>query len=90
MLPVAMLGVVEIVVYGTLAALVVPSLLSAWPTRPGPRFLGVCHRVARRQGVPVLAVRVLAAAAILFSGIGPGLAAYVLLAFLLPSGVERT
>ena len=90
MLPVAMFGFIEIVVFGAVAALVIPSLVAAGPSRPGPRLLGVCWRVARRQGVPVLAVRVLAAAAILLSGIGPGLAAYVVLAFLLPAGVERT
>lgn len=87
--PLAMFGFLEIVVYGAVAAIVFPSLLAAWPSRPGPRLLGVCWRVALRQGVPVLAVRVLAAAAILLSGVGPGLAVYVLLALLLPSGAER-
>ena len=89
-LPLAMLGFIEIVVFGAVAALVIPSLFSAWPSRPGPRCLGVCWRVARRQGIPVLAVRVLAAAAIVLSGVGPGLVAYLLLACLLPSAPERT
>ena len=88
--PLAMLGFLEIVVYGAVAAIVFPSLLAAWPSRPGPRLLGVCWRVARRQGIPVLAVRVLAAAAIVLSGVGPGLVAYLLLACLLPSAPERT
>lgn len=90
MLPVAMFGFFELVVYGAVAALVLPSLLSAWPSRSGPRCLGVCWRVARRQGVPVIAVRILAAAAILLSGIGPGLVAYLLLACLLPASADRT
>ncbi len=47
---------------------------------PGPRFLGVCWRLARKRGVAVGQVRVLAAIAILLSGIVPGLLLYVLLA----------
>lgn len=89
-LPLAMLGFIEIVVFGAVAALVIPSLFSAWPSRPGPRCLGVCWRVARRQGVPVLAVRILAVAAILLSGVGPGLIVYLLLACLLPASVDRS
>lgn len=89
-LPFAMLGFFEVVVYGAVAAIVLPSLLAAWPSRPGPRCLGVCWRVARRQGIPVIAVRILAAAAILLSGIGPGLVAYVVLACVLPAASDRT
>lgn len=89
-LPLAIFGFVEIVVYGAVTAIVLPALLSAWPSRPGPRCLGVCWRLARRQGIPVLVVRILAVAAIVLSGIGPGLVVYLFLAFLLPSGAERT
>ena len=85
-----MFGFFEIVVYGAVAAIVLPALLSAWPSRPGPRCLGVCWRLARRQGIPVLAVRILAVAAIVLSGIGPGLIVYLLLACLLPATVDRT
>lgn len=85
---IGMFGFFEIVVYAAVAAIVLPALLSAWPSRPGPRCLGVCWRLARRQGLPVLAVRILAVAAILLSGIGPGLVAYLVLACLLPASVD--
>ena len=60
MLPFAMIGLIEIAVFGAIAALVIPALVSSRPARRGPRLLGVCFVVARRQGVPVLAVRALA------------------------------
>lgn len=86
----AMLGFLEIVVFGAVAAIVLPALLSSWPSRPGPRLLGVCWRLARRQGLPVLGVRILAAVAILLSGVGPGLVVYGILACVLPSSLDRT
>ena len=46
----------------------------------GPRFLGVCRRLARKRQVPVGQVRLLAAIAIILSGIVPGLLVYLLLA----------
>ena len=82
-------GFLEIVVYAAVAAIVLPALLSAWPSRPGPRGLGVCWRLARRQGLPVLAVRILAVAAIFLSGIGPGLVAYLILGCVLPATQDR-
>lgn len=82
-------GFFEIVVYAAVAAIVLPALVSAWPSRPGPRCLGVCWRLARRQGLPVLAVRILAVAAILLSGIGPGLCIYLLLGCVLPATQDR-
>lgn len=84
-----MFGFFEIVVYAAVAAIVLPALVSAWPSRPGPRCLGVCWRLARRQGLPVLAVRILAVAAILLSGIGPGLCIYLLLGCVLPATQDR-
>jgi len=84
-----MFGFFEIVVYAAVAAIVLPSLLSAWPSRPGPRCLGVCWRLARRQGLPVLAVRILAVAAIFLSGIGPGLCVYLVLGCVLPASTDR-
>jgi hypothetical protein len=45
----------------------------------GPRFLGVCWRLARQRRVSVGQVRLLAAIAIILSGIVPGLLVYVLL-----------
>jgi len=84
-----MFGFFEIVVYAAVAAIVLPALLSAWPSRPGPACLGVCWRLARRQGLPVLAVRILAVAAILLSGIGPGLAAYLILGCVLPATTDH-
>ena len=44
---IGMFGFFEIVVYAAVAAIVLPALLSAWPSRPGPRCLGVCWRLAR-------------------------------------------
>ncbi len=46
----------------------------------GPRFLGVCWRLARKRHVDVGQVRLLAAIAIILSGIVPGLLVYLLLA----------
>ncbi len=45
----------------------------------GPRFLGVCWRLARKRQVPVGQVRLLAAIAIILSGIVPGLLVYLLM-----------
>ena len=86
---IGMFGFFEIVVYTAVAAIVLPALLSAWPSRPGPRCLGVCWRLARRQGLPVLAVRILAVAAIFLSGIGPELVAYLILGCVLPATQDR-
>jgi len=47
--------------------------------RQGPRFLGVCWRLAVERKVPVGQVRLLAAIGIILSGIVPGLLVYVLL-----------
>ena len=82
-------GFLEIVVYAAVAAIVLPSLLTLFPARQGPRCLGVCWRLARRQGLPVLAVRILAVAAIFLSGIGPGLVAYLILGCVLPASTDR-
>ena len=82
-------GFLEIVVYAAVAAIVLPSLLTLFPARQGPRCLGVCWRLARRQGLPVLAVRILAVAAIFLSGIGPGLVAYLILGCVLPATQDR-
>lgn len=82
-------GVLEIVVYAAVAAIVLPALLSAWPSLPGPACLGVCWRLARRQGLPVLAVRILAVAAIFLSGVGPGLVVYLVLGCVLPASTDR-
>ena len=84
-----MFGFFEIVVYAAVAAIVLPSLLTLFPARQGPRCLGVCWRLARRQGLPVLAVRILAVAAIFLSGIGPGLVAYLILGCVLPATTDR-
>jgi phage shock protein PspC (stress-responsive transcriptional regulator) len=86
---IGMFGFFEIVVYAAVAAIVLPALLSAWPSRPGPRCRGGSWRLARRQGLPVLAVRILAVAAILLSGIGPGLCLYLLLGCVLPATQDR-
>ncbi|MEI8371097.1 MAG: hypothetical protein WCJ31_21950 [Planctomycetia bacterium] len=82
-------GFFEIVVYAAVAAIVLPSLLTLFPARQGPRCLGVCWRLARRQGLPVLAVRILAVAAIFLSGVGPGLVIYLLLGCVLPASTDR-
>ena len=84
-----MFGLLEIVVYITVAAIVLPSLATLLPVRQGPCFLGVCWRLARRQGLPVLPVRILAIAAIVLSGIGPGLCVYLLLGCVLPAHQDR-
>ena len=84
-----MFGFFEVVVYAAVAAIVLPSLLPRFPARQGPRCLGVCWRLARRQGLPVLAVRILAVAAIFLSGIGPGLVAYLILGCVLPATQDR-
>ena len=84
-----MFGFFEIVVYAAVAAIVLPSLLTLFPARQGPRCLGVCWRLARRQGLPVLAVRILAVAAIFLSGVGPGLVVYLLLGCVLPASTDR-
>ena len=47
--------------------------------RQGPRFLGVCWRLAGERKVSVGQVRLLAAIGIILSGIVPGLLVYVLL-----------
>ena len=86
---IGMFGFFEIVVYAAVAAIVLPSLLTLFPARQGPRCLGVCWRLARRQGLPVLAVRILAVAAIFLSGIGPGLVAYLILGCVLPATTDR-
>ncbi len=86
---IGMFGFFEIVVYAAVAAIVLPSLLTLFPARQGPRCLGVCWRLARRQGLPVLAVRILAVAAILLSGVGPGLVVYLLLGCVLPATTDR-
>ena len=82
-------GFLEIVVYAAVAAIVLPSLLTLFPARQGPRCLGVCWRLARRQGLPVLAVRILAVAAIFLSGVGPGLVVYLVLGCVLPASTDR-
>ena len=84
-----MFGFFEIVVYAAVAAIVLPSLLTLFPARQGPRCRGVCWRLARRQGLPVLAVRILAVAAIFLSGVGPGLVVYLLLGCVLPASTDR-
>lgn len=82
-------GFFEIVVYAAVAAIVLPSLITLFPARQGPACLGVCWRLARRQGIPVLAVRILAVAAIFLSGIGPGLCVYLVLGCVLPASTDR-
>ena len=73
-----------IVVLTVGVAVGVPLLLLWIATRnrhvPGPRFLGVCWRLAEKRGVAVGQVRMLAALAIILSGIVPGLLGYLLLA----------
>ena len=86
---IGMFGFFEIVVYAAVAAIVLPALLSAWRSRPGPACLDVCWRLARRQGLPVLAVRILAMAAIFLSRIGPGLCVYLVLGCVLPATQDR-
>lgn len=58
--------------------------------RGGPVVLGVCHRMARRLDVPVRGVRMLTAAATLFTGVVPGIVAYVVAAVILGRGEKRT
>ena len=76
-------GVILVVCFLGLAV-GVPLLLFWIATRgrhaPGPRFLGVCWRLAQKRGVAVGQVRILAALAIILSGIVPGLIVYLLLA----------
>jgi phage shock protein PspC (stress-responsive transcriptional regulator) len=84
-----MFGFLEVVVYAAVAAIVLPSLLTRFPARQGPRCLGVCWRLARRQGLPVLPVRILAIAAIVLSGIGPGVCVYLLLGCVLTAHQDR-
>ena len=55
----------------------------------GPRFLGVCWRLAQKRRVPVGQVRLLAAIAIIFSGIVPGLFIYVLLGIFMEQWAGR-
>jgi len=72
-----------------LAVVVLPLVWLAravdWDRR-GAVLLGVCDRMARRLGVPVRGVRVLTAAVTLFTGIVPGLMAYVVAAVVLGRG----
>jgi serine/threonine protein kinase/phage shock protein PspC (stress-responsive transcriptional regulator) len=77
--------VVFLIVVLTVGVAVGLPLLLLWiATRnrhvPGPRFLGVCWRLAEKRGVAVGQVRMLAALAIILSGIVPGLLGYLLLA----------
>jgi serine/threonine protein kinase/phage shock protein PspC (stress-responsive transcriptional regulator) len=77
--------VVFLIVVLTVGVVVGVPLLLLWiATRnrhvSGPRFLGVCWRLAEKRGVAVGQVRMLAALAIILSGIVPGLLGYLLLA----------
>ena len=58
--------------------------------RGTPVFLGVCERMARRLGVPARGVRILTVAATLFTGVVPGLVAYVIAAAVLGPRTPRT
>jgi hypothetical protein len=86
-------GVILVVCFLGLAV-GVPLLLFWIATRgrhaPGPRFLGVCWRLAQKRGVAVGKVRVLAALAIILSGIVPGLIVYLLLPSSWSSGRARS
>jgi serine/threonine-protein kinase len=74
----AALVLVLVVAFGVPLALLWLALRGRHDT--GPRFLGVCWRLARKRRVPVGQVRLLAAVAIILSGIVPGLLFYLLLA----------
>lgn len=86
----AVLPLVFALSLAAMVVIVLPLVLLArsveW-NRRGAVLLGVCDRMARRLGVPVRGVRVLTAAVTLFTGIVPGLIAYVVAAVVL--GRER-
>ncbi len=55
-------------------------IASAFPRGPGPRMLGVCQRLSEQFNLSVGGLRVLFVLATLFTGIVPGVIAYVALA----------
>ncbi len=68
---------------GTALIFVATGVVAYWfPGGNGPRLLGVCSRLSRQFNLPVGGVRVVVAFATLFTGIVPGILAYVALAFL--------
>jgi len=54
----------------------------------GPWILGVCSGLARRRGVPVVAVRLLAILLTMLTGVVPGVVVYLLLGLFLDNWIE--